>query len=102
MRPLRRLLLVDTGELVDPYYAKNGSIISIPDVCKRINSRVTIVGVGSKCDYFVDKDIGKECLISVDHHEDYRIKPRLSKKCKLRRTWHMFVPEVNVDLVFES
>lgn len=102
MKPLRKLVLVDTGELVDPSYVRKGSVIHMPDICKRIDNFGYIVAVSDRCELVSHKDIGKKCLLKVDHHDDYRIRPRTSKKIGLKPTWHFIVPESHIDAIIEE
>lgn len=101
MKVLRSNVLVDTGELVDPTCA-NGTSLIVPDICKRINNFGIILGIAKGCK-FIDKSmVGKKCLLKANHHDDYRIRPRTSEKCGLKKTWHFIIDEEFIQAVIDD
>lgn len=102
MRVLRKNVLIDSGELIDPSFAPKGGLIAIPEICKRINNRGVILGVAKGCRIISQKEVGKTCILKVEHHDDYRIKPRLSKRMGLKPTWHFIIPEDCIHAVIEE
>lgn len=101
MKPLRSNVLIDTGELVDPSFVPRGTMIATPDICKRINNMGEIVSVGKNCKLIESSDIGKACLVRIEHHDDLRIRPRLSKSLGLKPTWHFIVDESAIHALIE-
>lgn len=101
MKVLRRNVLIDSGELVDPYFKKGDGLIQVPDICKRINNFGIIISVAKGCRLLDERDVGKKCVLKVERHEDYRVKPRVSARFGLKPTWHFIIPESCIHAVIE-
>lgn len=99
IKPLRRLVLVDVGPVINALGAK---LIETPDCYKRMNSMGRIVNVGSRCRTVTQSDIGKKCILGLIKAEGDRIGPKSAKSMGLKEHWHCLTSETRIISVLEE
>lgn len=99
IKPLRKNVLVDCGKAINQL---ESDLIVTPDKYRRLDNQVKIVAVGSKCELFTEKHVGKTVIVEIFNNEETRYSPRVSEKYGLNHSWHMMVPERFIQLLIEK
>ena len=71
MKAMRANVIVNVGK---PKNQLGAVLIETPPIYKRLDNIGIIQAIGPKCKHITKDMIGKKCIVSVQHHEEDRIK----------------------------